>query len=508
MEINEIVKRPLEISKELEIINFNERSEWRNVVHFTHTSSKKKKNEERKKAVLLCMYVNKFCSSLLKQEFKSWVIDESKYKIHEKDDDRALHGYKKNDENRERTQFRSFQKTMRVMLVFGQCIGLNPASGLLQKDIAKIRFTVYSWRVLYTTLLLIAQTLVVSLCFYRLFSTPVSIGSLAFVSFYFTTWCTTLIFLWIATKWSEFVKEIFNCNLDEYVDKTIIKKGSLPCIVFLCFALLEHILSIISKTAQILDCTAYEYDPYEELIKHTFPWLFDLGAPFSVPIGVLLQYINLISTMNWNYSDMFIVCTSLYLTSVMNQVNKRILWAADKTYLPPSIWCTLREDFTRATRLVRLFDEVFSGLILISFASNLFFICLQLFNILANGINQVDIAGKCPHFPSGPLRGYEHPIYLAYSLTFLFVRFLTVSLVAASVNVASLVPATALYRVPSSAYCCEVQRFIDQVHGGVIALSGLDFFYITRSLVLSVAGTIVTYELVLLQFNNDELNNP
>ncbi|CAB3221020.1 unnamed protein product [Arctia plantaginis] len=124
-----------------------------------------------------------------------------------------------------------------------------------------------------------------------------------------------------------------------------------------------------------------------------------------------------------------------------------------QNYLPPSTWGTLREDYNRATRLIRRFDDVFGGLVLLSFATNLFWICLQIFNIL------------------GLFQGYEHPIF---TTSVLITRFTTMCLSAASVNVASMVPASALYRVTSCSYSIEM------------------------------AGTILTYELVLLQLGGEE----
>lgn len=46
----------------------------------------------------------------------------------------------------------------------------------------------------------------------------------------------------------------------------------------------------------------------------------------------------------------------------------------------------------------------------------------------------------------------------------------------------------------------QVKRFCEEVTTDTVALSGMQFFYLTRKLVLSVVGTIVTYELVLIQF--------
>lgn len=50
----------------------------------------------------------------------------------------------------------------------------------------------------------------------------------------------------------------------------------------------------------------------------------------------------------------------------------------------------------------------------------------------------------------------------------------------------------------------QTKRFSEEVTNDTVALSGMKFFYLTRGLVLSVAGTIVTYELVLLQFHEND----
>lgn len=59
-----------------------------------------------------------------------------------------------------------------------------------------------------------------------------------------------------------------------------------------------------------------------------------------------------------------------------------------------------------------------------------------------------------------------------------------------------------LREIPTSGWCVELERFIDQVKNEVISLSGNKFFNMTRKLLFGMAGTVVTYELVLLQFDN------
>jgi gustatory receptor len=58
--------------------------------------------------------------------------------------------------------------------------------------------------------------------------------------------------------------------------------------------------------------------------------------------------------------------------------------------------------------------------------------------------------------------------------------------------------------IPNEGWSQEIERFDDQIHSEMNALSGMNFFYLTRSVLFGLAGTILTYELVLLQYNTAE----
>lgn len=56
------------------------------------------------------------------------------------------------------------------------------------------------------------------------------------------------------------------------------------------------------------------------------------------------QWNYIITSANWNFSDIFIICISLYLTSILNEINKKILWAADEVCIqinPFVHWATV-----------------------------------------------------------------------------------------------------------------------------------------------------------------------
>jgi gustatory receptor len=90
------------------------------------------------------------------------------------------------------------------------------------------------------------------------------------------------------------------------------------------------------------------------------------------------------------------------------------------------------------------------------------------------------------------------------SLIYLIGRTFAVSLYSASINDESKRPLEIFRAVSRADWCIEVKRFNEEVANDIVALSGMKFFNLTRTLVLSVAGTIVTYELVLIQFHQKD----
>ncbi|OWR43946.1 putative chemosensory receptor 1 [Danaus plexippus plexippus] len=240
-------------------------------------------------------------------------------------------------------------------------------------------------------------------------------------------------------KWPNLCRYI-SCTeaIDPLNDYALVRKCNVACLLVLSFAFVEHGLLELSGFVFATDCSP-PGKVYETIIVNSFPW-FNNIVNYNLNLGIITQA------------------------------------------MPSTFWRNVREDYNRITSLVRKVDKVIGGVIFISFANNLFFICFQLLHTLAI------------------FRGYEQATYFLYSLIFLIVRSLALSLIAARVHTVSRQPVYTLYELPSADYGIEVQRFIDQIHGDTVALTGLQFFKVTRGIALAIAGTIVTYELVLMQF--------
>ncbi|XP_014354747.2 gustatory receptor 5a for trehalose [Papilio machaon] len=393
----------------------------------------------------------------------------------------------------------TFQESLRTTLFIGQTFSLLPVNGIFSKTASNVKFNWTSWKCVYSFLSLTGQIFITTMCILKVAHSTVTLNVTTPIIFYSTTCITMTMFFRVARNWPKLVRDVSHVEeLDPSFDHTVTYRCNITCGIVLFLALVEHILSLLSAFAGSMTC--YPKKPiYEGFVEHFYPWVFNF-IPYTPFLGMLTQFLHFQSTFIWNFSDLFVICMSYYLTSRLEHVNKKLL-AAQGKYLPELFWRSTRENYGRATQLVRRVDDVISGVVFISFANNLFFICLQLFNTLEDGIKGT---GECSSRVKKTtfLGGYEAAVYFLFSLIYLITRSVAVSLIASQVNSASTVPAPVLYDVPSPVYCIEVQRFLEQIHGDKVALSGLQFFSVTRSLLLTVAGTIVTYELVLFQFNS------
>ncbi|XP_023954337.2 gustatory receptor for sugar taste 64e-like [Bicyclus anynana] len=391
----------------------------------------------------------------------------------------------------------TFHSMIKLTVIIGQLFALNPVQGAWETDSSKLRFNYFTGRCAYTILTILCQVIFLNVLFLTRYFTisTASVTSNTTVVFFATNTTITILFLRIATKWPKLCHYIARIEtIDPLYDKTLVRRCNISCILILLFAFLEHILAQMGGVVLVANCKP-ETSFYKGFITHNFPWI-DVVIPYNPLLGILTQCLNFQCTFNWNFADVFVICISFYLTSRLEQVNKKIAAIKGKL-VPSSLWRTIREDYNRATSLVRRVNDVIGSVIFISFANNLFFICLQLLHTLADGIKATP---PCSVPDKRLFKGYEYAAYFAYSLIFLVLRSMTVSLIASRIHTASREPVYTLYEVPSPVYCIEVQRFIEQIHGETVALTGLQFFKVKRGIVLAIAGTIVTYELVLMQF--------
>ncbi|XP_023290777.1 gustatory receptor 5a for trehalose [Orussus abietinus] len=384
----------------------------------------------------------------------------------------------------------SLHVSFRPIIIMAQCFSVLPVSGINSPDPSNLKFTWRSPRILYCGISFLSASLMTIFCVIHLARTDITSTKTTSAVFFGTSCMTTLLFLQLATRWPSFVLA-WNKFERERTSPRNVSRISLALrfriltVVIMGLAFVEHTLSILSGYSSAVECVAVrgDSDILSVYFESQFPQVFT-RTPYAHWKGAVVLMLNILSTFSWNFMDLFLILISVALTDQFRQLNRRLDLTKEKI-MSDRWWSEARTDYNRLAILSRLVDSNVSEIVLLSFANNLYFICIQ----LLNSVNYK------------PMRDAIHTIYFCFSFGFLLARTAAMSLFAAAVHDESLLPAPVLYGVSSSSYSSEVLRFLLQVTTDNIALSGMKFFSITRSLVLTVAGTIVTYELVLVQFN-------
>ncbi|KAK0172241.1 hypothetical protein PV328_005586 [Microctonus aethiopoides] len=383
----------------------------------------------------------------------------------------------------------SLHVALRPIITLAQCFAVLPVNGINSPDTSGLKFTWRSFKILYFGISIIMSSFMTVCSLIRLLSTDFHSVKMTALVFSGTACLTSLLFLKLATHWPQFasywekVERELATRHRRPSKMSLVKRCKYITLAIMILALIEHTLSLASGYLSARDCAALrgDKDIAKIYFKTQFPQVFN-KTQYAMWKGVVVQCNNVLSTFSWNFMDLFLILLSTALTYHFSQLNDRLYSVKDKI-MPEWWWAEARSDYNRLASLTRLVDSYIAGIVVLSFGTNLYFICIQLM------------------YSFDGMASIVRTIYFCFSFGFLLGRTAAVSLSAASVHDESLLPAPVLYSVNTSSYSTEVVRFLMQVTTDNVGLTGMKFFSITRSLVLTVAGTIVTYELVLVQFN-------
>ncbi|XP_076645881.1 gustatory receptor for sugar taste 64f isoform X1 [Halictus rubicundus] len=389
----------------------------------------------------------------------------------------------------------SLHASMKPIIMLAQCFSMFPVSGVNTPDASYLRFTWRSPKIIYCAISLVGAMTLTVFNIMRMVTTTVNSTKMTTFVFNGTNLIASVLFLKLAMQWPslmltwEKLEKEFS-NRHRKLSKTSLStKFKIVTIIVMILALVEHGFSILHGFNKAQECANFQgsSDVVGVYFESQFPQVFS-KISYSLWMGIIVDLINILSTFSWNFVDLFLILISIALVEQFRQLNNRLYSIKGKYHfivkaMPEWWWAEARSDYNHLASLTRQLDSHISIMVLLSFATDLYFICIQLL------------------FSFNPMRGIVEKIYFGFSFGFLLARTTLVSLYAASIHDESLLPAPILYSVSGSSFSTEVMRFLTQVTTDSICLTGMKFFSVTRGLVLTVAGTIVTYELVLVQFN-------
>lgn len=162
-------------------------------------------------------------------------------------------------------------------------------------------------------------------------------------------------------------------NSNFYIQNVIGISNWCDCWLFHFFSA-EHVLSITSGIHLSRDCYNVQ-SKTEAYFKRSFTELFKV-VPYSLPLAILAQVINTFCTFAWNYVDIHLMVISFMLTEKFKLMNNKL--ESQITVKSQKFWNELFTGFRIMAELIEKVNDVYGGIILLSFFSNLYFICVQL----------------------------------------------------------------------------------------------------------------------------------
>ncbi|XP_063705920.1 gustatory receptor for sugar taste 64a-like [Culicoides brevitarsis] len=403
----------------------------------------------------------------------------------------------------------SFHRAIYPTLLVAQIFGVFPVLGISASNCSHLRFQWFSFRAIYSAFFICFCIFMACSEMYRIHRSDAvdpnytNAKSLAGLVFYMVNSCATIIFFYIATRWkklmmhwekneSVFQRRPYCTGVGMSLRKKITIAGS---IVFLA-GFVEHCLaksqSFYSWDYESRYCNNSYHGTLHYYANRDFYAALVLVLPFYHPIlGILFYLGSFMMTFTWTFIDFFIIVISLGISERFRQFNDYLneMYKSGSPQIgTQQFWKTARFHFGLICEILENVDRTISVVVIISCLSNLYHICLQVLNV----------ATKLPYT--------INYVYYWASLTFLILRTAAVFLFAAEVNEQAVKPLELLRRLPNSMWNVDVERLADQIRCETIALSGMRFYFLTRRLLFGMMGTIITYEIVLMQFGQQKAN--
>nr|QBZ67162.1 gustatory receptor 64f1 [Trichogramma chilonis] len=391
-----------------------------------------------------------------------------------------------------------FHRAISPILLLAQFFGILPINFIRAESITKLSFHKLGPRVIYSYCVICCIVFMTSVSFLHLFvtlnaSSFQTRGGIADATagavFYGNSLLGNFMFLRLCPRWIA-VQYDWRA-MERLLDKVKTKRPRLRwrfatiAAAILGLALVEHLLSMVNNTPASVVGGNHSFEEFLAVYTQKSHGFIVKHVDYNFTLGLFIFFISKISTFTWNFTDVFIMMVSTGIAERYKVLNARLV-GLTTSQLTVSDWHDLRECYASLSVLVKKIDDEISGIILLSFGNNIYFICLQLLNGLS---------------PSGDDTSLVNSIYFFGSFIFLIGRTISVTLLTARINDQCKVILPVLYNCPSANFCMEAQRLQQQIASDDVALTGFRFFSITRNFMLAVAGAIVTYEVVLLQFN-------
>lgn len=183
------------------------------------------------------------------------------------------------------------------------------------------------------------------------------------------------------SMWIEHEKVFLVPPYSNKVNGNFSLKIHLMTVFIITLALLDHYIyfkSAVEKTEiQIKGCDETKRDFWKIFYVNERQVFFTV-IPYESWQIPILEWYELIKTICWTYSEVFVSAVAITLATRFQQLTNRLKFY-EKRHLSDSFWHEIRCHYNILCNLVLKADRMLSPFILVYSFSNMFFICQKIF---------------------------------------------------------------------------------------------------------------------------------
>ncbi|XP_052125657.1 gustatory receptor for sugar taste 64f-like [Frankliniella occidentalis] len=222
-------------------------------------------------------------------------------------------------------------------------------------------------------------------------------------------------------------------------------------------------------------------DFVEKFYYESFPQMKIIPV-YNIALVIWVFWTKAQAKLAITYTDLILWAIGAAAAAKFKSINKKI---GELKYekMTEMDWRRVRESYNDVVVLISDLDRILGPHVLLSYAIGLWFVCGGILLLLDSEIDTLK------------------RVYIFLSMSFWICRVIVATLSLASVYEENICIRNSLHLVPTDYYGDEVHRFAMQACHDDLGFTGMKFFTVTRSVLLTLAGTIASYEIVLMEFN-------
>uniref|UniRef100_A0A182WQQ8 Gustatory receptor n=1 Tax=Anopheles minimus TaxID=112268 RepID=A0A182WQQ8_9DIPT len=380
-----------------------------------------------------------------------------------------------------------FYLAIASVLRWARILGVFPLSNITATDPDAFRFNYFSPYIVLSALSVVGGLFVMLAALIRLNRVGINAMNIAEPIFFAMCTLLNLLFVRLAIVWREFMlfwaqrEELFFAR--PYGAINLRRRVIRLAVWIILSGLVEHVVYVINQAYNVhqesLTCRYNVTHPIKLYGSLTFRSVYQ-SVPYHHLTTMYLLYTTVSLTFIWTFTDLFLMLIATGISCRFEQLNKRI--DANLQNGSEAFWGEMRTHFVGLMELVERTNRIVGPLVIVSCANDMYFLCLQTLNTVEDkpfAINEW---------------------YFRYSFTFLIMRTSVKLWFAADVDEKSTRTHKLVQKIRTEHYNDELE-ILRICSGTGVSISGMGFFNITRKIFLTMAGSILTYELVLLRFH-------